>query len=112
MGFVNADITKLDDDYVWKGDKNLIIYERQFEQPFLQKSKDEYSQKSVGWMCSFNCPEYLKEAEKHLMKEEERANYYLQPETKLKLLNVVQTEIIEKQAQNLVDKDTGCDQMF
>jgi hypothetical protein len=66
----------------------------------------------VGWICSFNCPEYLKEAEKHILKEEERANYYLQPETKSKLLNVVHTEVVEKQAQNLVDKDTGCDQMF
>ena len=27
MGFINADIVKQDDDYVWKGDKNLSIYE-------------------------------------------------------------------------------------
>ena len=60
-------------------------------------------------MGRLNCPEYLREAEKHLLKEEERANYYLQPETKSKLLSVIQTEIVEKHAQNLVDKDTGCD---
>jgi hypothetical protein len=35
MGFINADIIKLDDDYVWKGDKNLLIYENQFEKPLL-----------------------------------------------------------------------------
>ena len=39
---------------------------------------------------SLNCPEYLREAEKNLLKEEERANYFLQPETKSKLLNVIQ----------------------
>jgi len=55
----------------------LIIYEKQFEQPFLVRSKDEYNSKSVGWICSFNCPEYLREAEKHILKEEERANVYL-----------------------------------
>lgn len=60
-------------------------------------------------MVRLNCPEYLREAEKHLLKEEERANHYLQAETKPKLLNTIQTEIIEKHAQNLVDKDTGCD---
>lgn len=60
-------------------------------------------------MMSFNCPEYLREAEKNLLKEEERANYFLQPETKPKLLNTIQAEIIEKQAQHLVEKDTGCD---
>jgi len=40
-------------------------------------------------MASLNCPEYLREAEKHLLKEEERANYFLQPETKSKLLNCI-----------------------
>ena len=64
-------------------------------------------------MMSLNCPEYLAEAEKHLLKEEDRAVYYLQPETKTPLLVAIQTEIIEKQAQNLVDKEgTGCDSMF
>lgn len=47
-------------------------------------------------MLSLNCPEYLEQAEKHLVKEEERANYYLQPETKIPLLNAIQTELIEK----------------
>jgi hypothetical protein len=61
---------------------------------------------------SLNCPEYLREAEENLRKEEERANYFLQQETKPKLLAVIQTEIIEKQAEKLVDKDTGCDAMF
>ena len=62
---------------------------------------------------SLNCPEYLNQAEAHLLKEEERANFYLQPETKVPLMNAIQTEIIEQQAQNLVDKEgTGCDSMF
>lgn len=63
-------------------------------------------------MLNLNCPEYLREAEKNLLKEEERANYFLQQETKSKLLNVIQEQIIEKQAQHLVDKDTGCEYMF
>jgi hypothetical protein len=41
-------------------------------------------------MGRLNCPEYLKEAEQHILREEERANYFLQPETKSKLLAVVQ----------------------
>lgn len=59
-----------------------------------------------------NCPEYLREVEKNLIKEEERADYFLQPETKKKLLTIIEHEIIEKQAEKLVDKDTGCSQMF
>ena len=78
MGFITADIVKQDDDYVWKGEKNLNIYEQNFETHLILRSKEEYSQKSQGWLCNFNCPEYLREAEKNLLKEEERANYFLQ----------------------------------
>ena len=52
---------------------------------------------------NLNCPEYLKVAEDHLIKEEERALYYLQPETKVPLMTTVQTKIIEKNAPNLVE---------
>ena len=31
MGLNNADIVKEEDDYVWRGDKNLAIYENEFE---------------------------------------------------------------------------------
>ncbi len=62
---------------------------------------------------SLNCPEYLQEAEKHLLKEEERALFYFQAETKGPLMNTIQEEIIGKQAPNIVDKEgTGCDSMF
>ena len=40
-------------------------------------------------MMSLNCPEYLGQAEAHLLKEEERAIYYLQPDTKPLLLNAI-----------------------
>ncbi len=112
LGFINADILKQDDDYVWRGDKNLQVYETNFEREFIERSRNEYSVKSAGWMQQFNCPEYLRAIEKHLLKEEERANYFLQPETKGKLLNVIQNVGIENQAQRLVEMETGCDQMF
>jgi Cullin family len=61
---------------------------------------------------NLNCPEYLKSAEEHLLKEDNRATLYLQSETKDKLRNCVQIEIIEKLAQGLTEKDSGCDSMF
>ena len=42
MGFITADITKVDDDYVWKGEKNLTIYEKSFEDQLIARSKLEY----------------------------------------------------------------------
>ena len=49
-------------------------------------------------MYNLNCPEYLRIIDKHLEKEEERADYLLQRETKDKLLKSVQKEIIDKPA--------------
>ena len=112
MGYITADIVKVDDDFVWKGEKNLSIYEKSFEDQLIARSKQEYSNKSQGWLLNLNCPEYLKEAEDNLKLEEERANYFLQSDTKKKLLGTIEAEIIEKQAQRLVDMTTGCDKMF
>jgi len=39
LGFINADILKQDDDYVWRGDKNLVIYDTHFEKNFINKSR-------------------------------------------------------------------------
>jgi hypothetical protein len=49
-------------------------------------------------MMNLNCPEYLREAENNIIKEEERANHFLQQETKPKLLKTIEEVLIEKQA--------------
>ena len=59
MGIQKADIVKLQDEFVWKGDKNLSIYETKFEKFLIQKTREEYQQMSAGWLGKFNCPEYL-----------------------------------------------------
>lgn len=114
MGFNSADIVKQDDEFVWKGDKNNdAVYKKAFQDHLIQRVKEEYSQKSQGWMMQLNCPEYLEQAERHMLKEEERAAFYLQAETKTPLMAAIQQEIVEKQAQNLTEKEgTGCDSMF
>lgn len=37
MGFNNANIEKEEDEYVWRGDKNLQIYESEFEKYLIPK---------------------------------------------------------------------------
>ena len=37
MGFNNANIVKEEDEYVWRGDKNLHIYESEFEKYLILK---------------------------------------------------------------------------
>ena len=46
-----------------------------------------------------NCPEYLNKVYKHLIHEEENADYWLQPETKTKMLQKVENEVVTKPAE-------------
>jgi Cullin family len=66
----------------------------------------------MQWISSLNCPEYLDTVDKQLTKEEERADYFLQPETKLRLLKECELELIASRAEVLVNMDSGCDTMF
>ena len=64
------------------------------------------------WNSNRNCPEYLMEVKKMLENEEANAEYWLQPETKTKMLKIVEMELITKMAEAVSSKDSGCVYMF
>lgn len=64
------------------------------------------------WNSNRNCPEYLTEVKKMLENEEANAEYWLQPETKTKMLKIVEMELITKMAEAVSSKDSGCVYMF
>ena len=43
----------------------------------LTHARQEYEMKSNVWNAQLNCPEYLREVDNALMKEEENADYWL-----------------------------------
>lgn len=112
MGFGNAKAVKNSAGFGWLGDKKLDTYEAEFEQYFLTHSREEFEKKANLWIGTLNCPEYLSEVDKALTKEEENAVYWLQPETTTKLFQRIESELISKKAEALVEKSTGCDYMF
>jgi len=59
------------------------------------------------WNSTRNCPEYLKEVQSFLANEELNADLWLQPETKLKMLRIVENELITKMAESVAAKDSG-----
>ena len=98
--------------FVWQGDRNLAVYDDDFEQLFLKHTMNEYRLKAKKWVQERNCPEYLTEVDQALTKEEENADYWLQPETKRKMLRIVEGELVTKVAEEVSSKDTGCVYMF
>jgi len=112
MGLNGAKPMKTEAGFVWQGDKILSTYDQEFEQHVLTDSRQEFEKKATLWDNSRNCPEYLREVDLALTKEEENADLWLQPETKAKILKRIENELITKKADLVVEKDTGCDYMF
>lgn len=59
LGLQSADIVKQGEDFVWRGDRNLDMYNQHIEKAIIEGAATEYAQKSMGWISSLNCPEYL-----------------------------------------------------
>ena len=47
-----------------------------------------------------------------LTNEEDNADYWLQPETRTKMLQIVERELVTQMAESVASKDTGCVFMF
>jgi cullin 1 len=112
MGLDKPKTQKIPSGIVWQGDKNLFVYESEFEAPLLEMTQVDYERKANLWNSQKNCPEYLMTVENSLAHEEARADYWLQSETKSKVMKKVEIELITKKAEAIVSKDTGCASMF
>jgi len=93
--------------FLWQGDRNLYVYDEDFEAFFLERTQRESQQKATMWNSTRNCPEYLGDVQAFLENEETNADYWLQPETKLKMLRIVENELITKLADSVSAKDSG-----
>ena len=112
MGLDKPKTQKIPSGIVWQGDKNLYVYEQEFEIHLINSTQDDYERKANLWNSQKNCPEYLHTVEQSLAHEEIRADFWLQSETKQKLMKKVELELITKKAEAIVQKDTGCASMF
>lgn len=98
--------------FAWQGDRHLQVYDDDFESPFLTATQEHFSASARIWNQDCNCPEYLMKVKNALANEENNADYWLQPETKTKMLQIVERELVTTQAEAVARKDTGCVFMF
>ena len=92
---------------MWQGDRNLQVYDEEFEEAFLDATRRESGQKATLWNSTRNCPEYITEVRAFLENEELNADTWLQPETKIKMLKIVEREMITNMAESVASKDSG-----
>ena len=98
--------------FLWVGEKNLIMYDTEFENHLKQATTEFYRKKSEIWHTTFSCYQYILKVSDHLKKEEDNAEYFLQPESKKKILDITLEECVEKQAEALTLMESGCEFMF
>lgn len=81
------------------------IYEKEFEQTFLEESAKFYLQEAESFITQTNCAEYLKKAECRLSEEEERVDHYLDASTEQKIREVAENELIKRHLQTLLEME-------
>jgi cullin 4 len=82
----------------------LGIYRNIFEYIFLEKSKLFYAADGVRRMSVMAVPDYLGHVQKRLNEEVERVMTYLDPSTRLPLLRILETELLQKHVGSLLEK--------
>ena len=98
--------------WTWNGIRSIDFYETEFEAQFLANIRLEYENKAKLWAASCDAPEYLQKADNALNYEEQKTSAILEQETKPKLVDRMIHELVTRNYQNIVDKETGCKYMF
>lgn len=79
-------IKKVDNEINWMGEKNLILYDKEFEIPLKEATQKFYAKKADEWSENFSCHEYILKIAQHLKKEEQNCDFMMQYETKAKII--------------------------
>ncbi|OMJ91564.1 hypothetical protein SteCoe_5815 [Stentor coeruleus] len=99
--------------FLWIGQPNLDLYHEEFENIFLEKTKEFYISKSQQWITSMSCPEYLHAVNQAFANEERRLQEYLEPCTKDPLMKIVINELVANNARAVLEMPgTGFEDML
>ena len=94
-------------EFFWDGTPNLAYYEQQFEAKYLELTRITFGQKANQWNSDHDCFTYLNECDKAFVREEFNADFWLQPQTKPKMLKIVIKQLVTDKAHAVVEKSPG-----
>ena len=103
---------RLNGAFFWKGTSNLSYYEENFESKFLILSKSFFHARANQWNSECNCESYLNEVNKAITNEETNADFWLEAQTKPKVISICVNELITNMADKVVDKEMGVAYFF
>lgn len=83
---------------------DLQIYQKAFEQKFLQATERVYAAEGQRLMQELEVPEYLAHVDKRLQEENERVLHYLDSSTKHQLIHTVEKQLLSEHINNILQK--------
>ncbi|XP_074279245.1 cullin-1-like isoform X2 [Silene latifolia] len=105
----SALLKKVLDVYVEIGMGSMNYYENDFETPMLENTATYYSEKASSWILEDSCSEYMLKVEERLKKETDMVDHYLHSNTRQKLLQQVQNELLLVYGKQLLENEnSGC----
>ncbi|XP_034942541.1 cullin-3 isoform X1 [Chelonus insularis] len=89
------------------GINNRLVYEEDFERPFLQQSAEFYRMESQKFLAENSASVYIKKVEARIAEESERAKHYLDESTESRIVEVVEEELIKNHMRTIVEMENS-----
>ncbi|CAG9855429.1 unnamed protein product [Phyllotreta striolata] len=89
---------------------DLQIYDKAFEQKFLQSTERLYASEGQRLMQELEVPDYLAHVDKRIQEENERVLHYLDSGTRYLLIHTVEKQLLSEHVSNILQK--GLDQLL
>ncbi|XP_046402538.1 cullin-3 isoform X1 [Ischnura elegans] len=89
------------------GINTRVVYEVDFERPFLLQSAEFYQMESQKFLGENSASVYMKRVEARINEEAERAKHYLDESTEQHIVEVVEEELIKKHMKTIVEMENS-----
>ncbi|XP_015120334.1 cullin-3 [Diachasma alloeum] len=89
------------------GINSRIVYEEDFERPFLQQSAEFYRMESQKFLAENSASVCIKKVEARISEESERAKHYLDESTESRIVEVVEEELIKVHMKTIVEMENS-----
>lgn len=84
-----------------------IVYEEDFEKPFLEQSAEFYKMESQKFLDENSACIYIRRVESRIIEESDRAKHYLDDSTESRIVEVIEVELIKRNMKTIVEMENS-----
>ncbi|XP_050062014.1 cullin-3-like isoform X2 [Aphis gossypii] len=84
-----------------------VVYEEDFEKPFLEQSAEFYKMESQKFLDENSACIYIRKVESRIIEESDRAKHYLDDSTESRIVEVIEVELIKRNMKTIVEMENS-----